>query len=118
MRQIARRKSVGEPKMTLESEIQAKALAVGFDAVGIASAKPDLEQEAALRQFLKLGRHGDMDWLVEKADRRRQPNALWPSARSIIMLGLNYGPDDNPMSRLAQAGKGNISVYAGRKGRH
>jgi len=94
------------------------ARSVGFDAVGIASAESIPQAGGRLEQFLSLGRHGDMDWLVEKADRRRQPNALWPSARSIIMLGLNYGPDADPLSRLAQVGKGNISVYAGRKDYH
>lgn len=93
-------------------EIRAKALAVGFDAVGITSTDPDPEQEAALRQFLKLGRHGDMDWMMAKADRRVSPTALWPEVRSVIALGLNYGPTVDPRAIHARPHCGAISVYA------
>jgi epoxyqueuosine reductase len=98
--------------------LRAEALALGFDTLGITA--PDAIPQAGvhLEQFLAMDRHGDMDWLVAKADRRRHPNALWPAARSIIMLGLNYGPDDDPLGRLAQVERGNVSIYAGRKDYH
>ena len=100
------------------ANLRREARAVGFDAVGIAAADVSPLAGRRLEQFLALGRHGDMDWLVAKAARRRHPHALWPEARSIIMLGLNYGPDADPMPRLEQTDKGNISVYAGRKDYH
>lgn len=53
-----------------------------------------------------------MDWLATTAGRRASPLALWPEARSVIMLGLNYGPDENPLAILAQRSKAAISVYA------
>ena len=99
-------------------ELRQEARAVGFDAVGVTGADMIPEAGARLEQFLSMGRHGDMDWLVEKSDRRRHPLALWPEARSIIMLGLNYGPDENPILRMEQSGEGNISVYAARKDYH
>jgi epoxyqueuosine reductase len=107
-----------EDRAGLAAELRREARAIGFDAVGITG--PDAIPRAGgrLQQFLALGRQGDMDWLAEKLERRRQPSALWPGARAIIMLGLNYGPDDDPMMRLGQAGKGNISVYAARKDYH
>ena len=99
-------------------ELRQEARAVGFDAVGVTKAGATSEVGGRLDQFLSMGRHGDMDWLVEKSDRRRHPNALWPEARSIIMLGLNYGPDENPILRREHFGEGNISVYAARKDYH
>ncbi len=104
--------------VALVDALRAEALALGFDTLGITG--PDAIPQAGgrLEHFLAMGRHGDMDWLVEKADRRRHPNALWPGARSVIMLGLNYGPDDNPLDRLQQVDRGNVSVYAERKDYH
>ena len=45
-----------------------------------------------LREFLATGAHGDMDWMAANAYRRGDPRAMWPEVRSIIMLGVNYGP--------------------------
>ena len=93
-------------------EIRARAHRLGFDAFGItaASARPDLRQrlEAAVAQ----GWYGDMDWMGETTDRRASPRALWDEARSVIMLGVNYGPDSDPLASLTQRDRGTISVYA------
>jgi epoxyqueuosine reductase len=48
----------------------------------------------------------------ERAPRRRHPAALWPEARSIIALGLNYGPEHDPLEILTQRDRAAISVYA------
>ena len=53
-----------------------------------------------------------MDWLAATAARRTDPQVLWPEARSVIMLGLNYGPDRDPLAILQQRDRGAISVYA------
>ena len=53
-----------------------------------------------------------MTWLAEKSERRGDPRALWPDVRSIIMLGINYGPDDDPLAILKDRTRGGISVYA------
>jgi epoxyqueuosine reductase len=65
-----------------------------------------------LRRFLADGAHGDMIWMETTAERRGDPRALWPDVRSVIMLGLNYGPDHDPLEILKQRGRGAISVYA------
>ena len=62
--------------------------------------------------FLEAGGHGDMDWLAARPERRADPRVLWPEVRSIIMLGVNYGPDENPLAILQQRSRGAISVYA------
>ena len=53
-----------------------------------------------------------MDWLAAHPERRTDPRALWAEVRSIIMLGVNYGPDENPLAILQQRLRGAISVYA------
>jgi epoxyqueuosine reductase len=85
---------------------------VGFDSVGIT--KPDAVPEAKTRleHFLADGAHGDMVWMETTAERRGAPSALWPEVRSVIMLGMNYGPDRDPLAILQQRTRGAISVYA------
>jgi epoxyqueuosine reductase len=80
--------------------------------VGIA--RPDAIPRASerLRQFLDSGAHGDMEWMAANAERRGDPRTLWPDVRSVIMLGANYGPDDDPLAILKDRARGGISVYA------
>jgi epoxyqueuosine reductase len=96
----------------LKAGLVAAARAQGFDAVGVA--RPDSIPHAAngLQEFLAAGAHGDMDWMARNAGRRGEPRALWPDVRTIVMLGLNYGPNDNPLAILQQRLCGAISVYA------
>ena len=65
-----------------------------------------------LRQFLGSGAHGDMEWMAAHADRRGDPRVLWPDVRCVVMLGINYGPDEDPLAILKDRGRGSISVYA------
>lgn len=53
-----------------------------------------------------------MGWLASNPDRRASPLTMWRDVRSIIMLGVNYGPDDDPLMLLATRDRGAISVYA------
>jgi epoxyqueuosine reductase len=94
-----------------ESLIQ-QARALGFDCAGVTD--PDAIAEAGryFRAFLDTGAHGDMDWLAAGPERRTDPRVLWPDVRSIVMLGVNYGPDQNPLDILQQRLRGAISVYA------
>ena len=65
-----------------------------------------------LHAFLASGRQGTMDWMERNADRRADPKALWPEARSVIVLGMNYGPAHDPLAVLKHRDAGAISVYA------
>jgi epoxyqueuosine reductase len=65
-----------------------------------------------LERFLAEGQHGDMDWMETTAERRGDPRALWSDVRSVIMLGLNYGPDHDPLAILGHRERGAVSVYA------
>ncbi len=99
-------------------DIRTEARALGFDAVGFAPASLPSEAGKNLTQFLTLGRHGGMTWMEGRAEQRSSPQALWPEARSVIMLGMNYGPDEDPLATLAQKSSAAISVYAKNKDYH
>jgi epoxyqueuosine reductase len=95
----------------LEARLKDKARAEGFDAVGIAPASAGAEG-ARLREFITGGRHGDMAWMEDTLERRTDPQILWPDAKSAVMLGMNYGPDLDPLARLERKDEGVIAVYA------
>jgi len=96
----------------LTAAVRARALAEGFDAVRITPAVAPPHAGERLNAFLDDGRHGAMDWLARYADRRADPIALWPEVKSIIVLGVNYGPDHDPREDLLDTYYGAISVYA------
>ncbi|MGO8952787.1 MAG: tRNA epoxyqueuosine(34) reductase QueG [Rhodomicrobium sp.] len=100
------------PAEGLEEWIEARALAEGFDATGIALADAVREAGSGLFSFLEAGFHGGMAWLADKADRRADPRVLWPDVRSIVMLGMSYGPDSDPLAAVAKRGHAAVSVYA------
>ncbi len=82
----------------------------GFDAIGVTSPGAAPQAKGRLAQFLADGAHGDMSWMTDP--RRGDPRALWPAARAIIMLGLNYGPERDPLAILQKRDRGAISLYA------
>jgi epoxyqueuosine reductase len=96
----------------LERWVKERALSEGFDAAGIAAPESARKAGAQLRGFLEAGYHGEMAWLSDKVDRRADPRALWAEVRSIVMLGMSYGPKKDPLAALAGRGRAAISVYA------
>ncbi len=98
--------------------IRAKALALGFHAVGFAPASLGPEARERLTAFLTAGQHGEMAWMADRAEQRAHPQALWPQARTVIALGLSYAPDDDPLAVHAQPARGGISVYARHRDYH
>jgi epoxyqueuosine reductase len=94
------------------AEFARQARAEGFEVVGVTDADAAPQARARLAQFLADGAHGDMIWMETSAERRGHPRALWPQVRSIIMLGLNYGGDADPLQILQRRDRGAISVYA------
>jgi epoxyqueuosine reductase len=99
-------------------ELRARAKALGFDAFGIAraDARPDLPGK--LDEALARGWHGDMEWMADTAERRGAPKSLWGEAKSVVMLGINYGPEHDPLGQLGERTIGNISVYARNRDYH
>ena len=101
-----------------KAAIRAKALEIGFDAVGFAPADLGADARANLQAFIDRGYHGDMGWLADTADRRGHPRSLWPEARSVVVLGQNYGPAHDPLAILRHPERGAISVYARNRDYH
>jgi epoxyqueuosine reductase len=102
----------------IKQAIRDDALALGFDAVGFAAPELAALARERLAEFLAQGRHGDMGWLAERAQSRSSPRTLWPEVKSVAVLGLNYGPDDDPLALLEERRRGNISVYARNRDYH
>jgi epoxyqueuosine reductase len=100
----------------LRDAIRDEALRLGFDAVGFAPAAlaADARRERLehLASFVSQGFQGDMGWLATRTEERADPTALWPEARTVISLALNYAPPTDPRDVLADRGRAAISVYA------
>ena len=100
----------------LRDAIRAEALRLGFDAVGFAPANlaPEARRERLeqLGAFVEKGFQGDMGWLGERSEERADPATLWPRARTVVSLALNYGPQSDPRAVLEQREHAAISVYA------
>jgi epoxyqueuosine reductase len=102
----------------LRAAIRAQARALGFDAVGFAAPGLPRHLQAAYRQYIAERREGDMAWLARHPERRQNPRGLWPEVKSVIVLGMNYGPDEDPLANLARRDRATISVYARHRDYH
>lgn len=96
----------------VNAALTAHAKALGFSTLGVTAPDATTDAHLRLKKFLDTGAHGDMDWLASDPTRRADPRVLWGDVRSIIMLGVNYGPDEDPLSILEHKSRGGISVYA------
>ncbi len=100
----------------------ARAAREGFGLCRVTRPNAIPEAHPRLMDFLDKNRHGDMAWLAETPTRRADPCVLWPEAKSVIMLGLNYAPPyqlgHHPLEHLAHDRQGLISVYAQRRDYH
>jgi epoxyqueuosine reductase len=96
----------------LEPWIRARASALGFDLCRFTSVEQPWPAAARLAEFVALGRHGEMHWMATTAARRAHPRAMWPAARSAVVLGLNYAPLHDPLAALERRDRATISVYA------
>ena len=96
----------------LKTALAHEAQALGFDCIGVT--EPGAIKDAARHfyEFIAAGAHGDMEWLAAQPERRADPRGLWQDVRSVIMLGVNYGPDHDPLAILQQRTRAAISVYA------
>jgi len=92
--------------------IRDRALDLGFDVVGFAPATLGENARDRLADYISNGYHGDMGWLAERTQQRSQPTDLWSEAKSVIVVGLNYGPEGDPLEILTKPERGAISVYA------
>jgi len=91
---------------------------IGFDTIRVAAPDSIPLAPERLKAWLEAGHHASMDWMVDTAERRADPRILWPEVRSIILLGVNYGPMSDPLATLSQKDRGSISIYARNRDYH
>ncbi len=103
-------------RVSVATRLPLEARKLGFDAIGVASARDAWPAGARLEEFLAEGRHGDMDWMAQ--DRRAHPTALWPDAKSAVLVGQSYAPEDDAIALLKRKGEGIVSAYAARRDYH
>jgi epoxyqueuosine reductase len=96
----------------LTQALEAEARGLGFADIGVCAPADAAEAGRRLRRWVAEGAHGDMAWMADRLDWRADPRALWPAARSVIMLAEPYPPASDPLEALRARDRGTISVYA------
>ncbi|MEO1407244.1 MAG: QueG-associated DUF1730 domain-containing protein, partial [Pseudomonadota bacterium] len=104
--------------MTRETYLKTLAREIGFDACKITSVEDGWSAGEHLEEYVREGRHGDMAWMEDTLERRKHPRAMWPDAKSAIVVAINYGPDADPLAVLEEKSNAGISVYAQGKDYH
>ena len=105
-------------KNNIRNFLASEAAKAGFEAFGVTSAKLDAETSERLKQFVAQGHHGSMAWMEETLERRLSPNAMWQNAKSALVFGMNYGPEQSPLHALDLKDRAAISVYAQNRDYH
>ena len=103
---------------SLRDVLDEAARAEGFDLVRVTAPSAIPEAPERLAAFLEAGHHATMEWMAETRERRGDPRVLWPEVRSVVMLGMNYGPAEDPLEILSRRDRGAISVYARHRDYH
>ena len=93
----------------LAAAIKDRALLDGFHKVGIVRAEPLAEEAPRLKEWLARGYHGEMAWMARDVEKRLDPRAIFPQARSIVVVALNYYTPDQHQEN-SRTGK--VSRYA------
>ena len=104
--------------MTLKARLIERAKEEGFVMARVC--RPDAVPEVPerLSAFVEAGFHGQMGWLADRMHWRGNPAALWPEAKSVLMLAESYAPEHDPRAVLSMPDRGAISVYAQNKDYH
>lgn len=102
----------------LTAFIREEAAAQGFELCRVTGPNTIPEAPARLAAYIEAGYHGTMGWMEETRERRADPKVLWSDVRSIVMFGMNYGPDEDPRGILAKKDRAAISVYARNRDYH
>jgi epoxyqueuosine reductase len=93
----------------LSGKIKERAFIEGFDAVGLVRAVPLESERERLQEWLGRGLHGEMRWMERDPSQRTDPRLLLPSARSVVVVALNYYTPHEHTNNMAT---GKISRYA------
>ena len=99
-------------------EIKTKSAELGFDEFGITNLENFEFNSSKIKEFINNNYHGEMYWMKDKIEIRSDPKNIWNKAKSAIVLGINYGPESNPLKDLKKVKRGYISIYSRRKDYH
>ncbi|MCM2401325.1 tRNA epoxyqueuosine(34) reductase QueG [Rhizobium sp. S153] len=102
----------------LTAFMKSEAAVQGFSVCRITLPDSIPEAPERLAAFIAAGQHGTMAWMEETQARRADPRVLWSEVRSVVMFGLNYGPDEDPRHLQTRPDRGAISVYARNRDYH
>ena len=95
--------------IALTQKIKQKALEIGFHKIGIVSAKPLTHEREHFEEWLDSNYHAEMKWMEREPEKRTDPNILFPQAKSVIAVALNYY---TPHQHQSDSTKGKVSRYA------
>ena len=118
MSEAARPDKNEKQRRVLTDFVKAEAKAIGFDLCRITRPDAIPQTPERLAAFLGAGYHGTMAWMAETQARRADPRVLWGDVRSIVLFGLNYGPETDPRAVLEKPDRAAISVYARNRDYH
>jgi epoxyqueuosine reductase len=105
-------------RSTSTKAIKLRARELGFDKVGIVRAEPLTEERARLEEWLRRGCHGEMPYMRRDPEQRSDPRRIFPGAKSVIVVALNYYTSHQHEVRTACTGgqadqsTGKVSRYA------
>ena len=102
----------------LKRAVAERALGEGFAVMRVAAADAIPEAPGRLEAWLASGYQGEMGWMEDRREQRADPRRLWGEVRSVVMLGMNYAGDGDPLAMLAHPDKAAISLYARRRDYH
>ena len=102
----------GPTSQAIKDDLTRQARELGFASLGVAAVADLPDLMTPLKGFVDKGRHGQMGWMADRMAWRGDPAALWPQARSIIMLADLYTPEGDPLAGLARKDRAAISHYA------
>ncbi len=105
-------------RRTLTGFLKDEARQKGFDVCRVTLPDSIPRAPERLADFLAQDFHGTMDWMAETAERRGNPRVLWSDVRSVVLFGMNYGPDEDPRALQDRPDRAAISVYARNRDYH
>ena len=95
--------------MILAKHIKDRALFEGFNKVGIVGAQSLQDEGRRLSEWLARGFHGEMSWMARDVHKRIDPREIFPPARSVVVVALNYF---TPHQHQQSPATGKVSRYA------
>lgn len=94
---------------SIAQQIKRRALEIGFDKIGIVRAEPLREESGRLKEWLAKNYHAEMRWMEREPEKRGDPQRIFPGAKSIVVVALNYF---TPHEHTDSSDLGKVSRYA------